>query len=54
MEEFIKLANLLITIVLCGAAMGAGFAGICKLLGWAPVNMTVNITNKYSDDEQTR
>lgn len=29
-----------------GAAFAFGVATVCRWLGWAPVNLTVNITNE--------
>jgi hypothetical protein len=39
-----KIIGLFITLGLCGAVFGLGFAGMCRLLRWAPVNVTVNVT----------
>lgn len=39
----LKIVNLFMVVGLCGAIFGVGFAGVCRLLKWSPVNVTVNV-----------
>lgn len=42
------LIGLVFTVCCCMA----GIAAVCKWIGWAPVNLTVNIHNHYPDPDQ--
>ena len=55
MTEFIhdlpKIITLLGALFVCGSMIALGFVGICKLLSWSPVNITVNIYRTDKSDD---
>lgn len=53
-KEFLTLALAFTAVVGAGMAFTFGVFIVCKVLKWAPVNLTVNIHNKEADDARTQ
>lgn len=51
-EALVFITTAMSLAMLCGAAATIGVMAICKMAGWSPVNVTVNVYNLPSTDSE--